>query len=219
MPSPEKPPRAKVRRAPQRAVYEREAIEAILDEAPVCHVGIVDDGYPVVTPTLHVRVGDHVYVHGSAASRTLRIAASGGEVCLSAVLLDGFVLARSAFHHSVNYRSVTLFGCAELVEEHDAKREALEAFIEKLLPGRFADVRAPSDKELRATHVVRLPLAEASAKLRTGPPVDEEQDYTRQTWAGVVPVRLAALEPEPDPLLAPAIEPPAYLRRIAQARP
>jgi hypothetical protein len=203
---------------PDRAVYEREAIAAILDAAPVCHVATVDpSGHPVVIPTLHARIGEWLYIHGSAASRTLR-EASRAEVCLTATLLDGLVLARSAFHHSVNYRSVVVFGQAERVLADADKRRALEAFTEKLIPGRWADVRAPSEKELRATAVLRLPLDEASAKVRTGNPVDDEEDYALPVWAGTVPLRLSASTPQPDDRLIPGVECPDYLAELVRAK-
>jgi nitroimidazol reductase NimA-like FMN-containing flavoprotein (pyridoxamine 5'-phosphate oxidase superfamily) len=202
--------RTKVRRVPKRAVYDRGAIEAILDEAIVSHLGVIDEGgFPVVIPTLHARVGSFLFVHGSAASRTLR-AAGRSEVCLTTTLLDGLVLARSAFHHSVNYRSVVLFGSAEQVVEEEDKSRALEAFTEKLVPGRWADVRHPSPPELRGTSVLRIPLEEVSAKVRTGPPVEEEADYDLPVWAGTVGLRLVAGEPEPDRRLAAGTEYPGY---------
>jgi uncharacterized protein len=211
-------PRTRISRVPERAVYEREAIAAILDAAPVCHVATVDpDGCPVVIPTLHARDGDALYLHGSAASPTLR-RAERAEICLAATLLDGLVLARSAFHHSVNYRSVVVFGQAEKVEEDDEKRRALAAFTEKLIPGRWADVRAPSEKELRATAVLRLPLEEASAKVRTGNPVDDEEDYALPVWAGTVPLRLSASTPRPDDRLLPGVECPDYLAELVRAK-
>lgn len=210
--------RTRIRRVPRRAVYEREAIEAILDEALISHVGTVDPaGYPVVIPTLHARVGDQVYIHGSAASRTLR-EAERSEICLTATLLDGLVLARSAFHHSVNYRSVVVFGQGEQVEESEDKSRALEAFTEKLVPGRWADVRAPSEQELRGTAVLRMPLDEASAKVRSGGPVDEAADYELPVWAGTVPLRVAAGAPQPDDRLLPDVECPSYLTELARAR-
>ncbi len=214
-------PRTKLRRKLGRGSHDGEVIKAILDEALVCHLGAIDEsGYPVVTPTLHVRVGEHVYVHGSAASRTLRTAGRS-EVCLTATLLDGLVLARAAMHHSANYRSVMLFGCGQQVEDDGEKRGALEALIEKLVPGRWADIRLPTDKELRATSVLRIPLEETSAKIRSGPPVDDEADYELPVWAGVVGLRLRAGEPEPDERLVPGIEAPEYLNsplRSAQRR-
>lgn len=203
---------------PRRAAYDEETVEAILDEALVCHLGTVDEaGFPVVIPTLHARVGRHLYLHGSAASRTLREAVRA-EVCLTATLLDGLVLARSAFHHSVNYRSVVLFGQAERIETAEGKRRALEAFTEKLVPGRWADVRPPSEAELRGTSVLRLPLEEASAKVRNGGPLDEEADYELPVWAGTIGLRLVAGEPQPDERLAPGVECPSYVDELARAR-
>jgi uncharacterized protein len=210
-------PKTKLRRKPRRGSHEREVIEAILDEAPVSHLGVIDEaGFPVVTPTLHARVGEDVYVHGSAASRTLR-AAGRSEVCLTATLLDGLVLARAAMHHSANYRSVMVFGRGQQVEEAEEKRRALEALVEKLVPGRWADVRAPTDKELHATSVLRIPLEEASAKIRSGPPIDDEADYELPVWAGVVGFRLVAGEPMPDERLAPGIECPGHIINLVQA--
>lgn len=203
---------------PQRAVYERGEIEAILDEALVSHVGTVgSDGCPVVIPTLHARVGDWLYIHGSAASGTLR-EAQRSQICLTATLLDGLVLARSAFHHSVNYRSVVVFGQAEQIEKSGDKRRALEAFTEKLVPGRWDVVRVPSEQELRGTAVLRLPLEEASAKVRSGGPVEEEADYDLPVWAGTIGLRLAAGPPEPDSRLPPGVECPAYVKELVQAR-
>jgi nitroimidazol reductase NimA-like FMN-containing flavoprotein (pyridoxamine 5'-phosphate oxidase superfamily) len=206
-----------VRRVPQRAAYERETIEAILDEAQVCHVGTIDRaGYPAVIPTLHARVGDWLYIHGSAASRTLR-EAGRAEICLTATLLDGLVLARSAFHHSVNYRSVVVFGRAEQVESSEGKRRALEAFTEKLIPGRWADVRGPSEQELRGTAVLRVSLEEASAKVRSGGPVDEEADYELPVWAGTVGLRLTAGAPVADGRVMPGVECPDYVADLVGA--
>lgn len=204
-------PRTTLRRKPARGSHDREVIEAILDEAIVCHLGAIDEsGRPLVTPTLHVRVGEHVYVHGSAASRTLRTA-ERSEICLTATLIDGLVLARAAMHHSANYRSVMLFGCGEQVLDASEKRGVLEALVEKLVPGRWADVRLPTDKELRATAVLRIPLDEASAKVRSGPPLDDAADHELPIWAGVVGMHLIAEEPEPDEQLAPGIERPGYI--------
>jgi uncharacterized protein len=205
--------RTRVRRVPDRGRYDRETIDAILDETLVSHVGIVHDGAPVVIPTLHARLGDRLYLHGSAASRLLRALERGAEVCATATLIDGLVLARSAFHHSVNYRSVVVFGTARLVEPEQERLRALELFTEKLVPGRWPDVRPPTRQELKGTKVLSLPLDEASAKVRTGPPVDDDEDYELPVWAGVLPMSTVVHEPEPDPRLDPAVEMPAHVAR------
>ncbi len=189
--------RIRVKREPQRARYDRETIDAILDEALLCHLGFEVDGQPYVIPTLHARVGDRLYVHGSAASRMLRHAASGVPVCATVTLFDGLVLARSVFNHSVNYRSVVVFGTATLVGG-DEKREALRALTEQLAPGRWDEARQPTAKELKATWILSLPLDEASAKVRTGAEEDEPEDRDLPVWAGVVPVYLAAEPSEYD---------------------
>jgi nitroimidazol reductase NimA-like FMN-containing flavoprotein (pyridoxamine 5'-phosphate oxidase superfamily) len=193
-----KTPRTKLRRLPKRGAHDRPVIDAILDEALISHVGFVHDGRPAVIPTLHARLGDDVLIHGSAASRMLRALAGGIDICLNATLIDGLVLARSAFHHSVNYRSVVLYGQARLVTEPEEKEAALEAFTERLLPGRWAEVRWPTRKELKATSVLTLPIAEGSAKVRSGPPIDDEADYALDVWAGVVPLTLTRGEPVQD---------------------
>jgi nitroimidazol reductase NimA-like FMN-containing flavoprotein (pyridoxamine 5'-phosphate oxidase superfamily) len=203
-----------LRRVPKRGSHDRETIDAILDEAKVCHVGFVHDGRPAVIPTLHARVGDEVLIHGSAASRALRALSRGIEVCLTVTLIDGLVLARSAFHHSINYRSVVLYGTARPLDTTEELDAALEAFTEKLVPGRWADVRWPTRKELKGTAALALPITEGSAKLRTGPPIDDDEDYGLDAWAGVVPMRLETLEPEPDPQLRPGIDVPAYVRSL-----
>jgi uncharacterized protein len=185
------PDRLRVRREPQRGRYDRETIDAILDEALLCHLGFEVDGQPYVIPTLHARVGDRLYVHGSAASRMLRHAAAGARMCATVTLFDGLVLARSVFNHSVNYRSVVVLGNAALVAA-DEKREALRALTEQLAPGRWDEARQPTDKELKATWILWLPLDEASAKVRTGPEEDDAEDLDLPVWAGVVPVHLAA---------------------------
>lgn len=205
--------RTRFRRKPGRGSHERELIEAILDEALVSHLGLVDAGAPVVIPTLHVRIGGHVYLHGSAASRALR-KSSGAEVCLTATLVDGLVLARAVMHHSANYRSTMLFGTGEWIEDEAEKLTALEALVEKLAPGRWGDARLPTAKELRATALLRIPLEEASAKVRSGPPIDDDEDRELPVWAGVIGLRTVAGELEPDPLLATGIEPPAYLGEL-----
>jgi nitroimidazol reductase NimA-like FMN-containing flavoprotein (pyridoxamine 5'-phosphate oxidase superfamily) len=195
-------PRTRVRRMPARADYERETVEAILDEAMVAHLGFSADGQPYVVPTLHARVGDQVYFHGSSASRTVHALAAGAQMCLTVTLLDGLVLARSAVHHSVNYRSVVVFGQARAIEQQSEKMAAIEAFTERLIPGRWEEVRGPTAKELKAIQVLALPLSEASAKLRVGGPVDDEEDYALDVWAGVVPLSTVAGEPIPDSRLA-----------------
>ena len=204
--------RVRVRRKRERASYDRGVIEAILDEALIAHLGIVDeDGCPVVVPTLHARCGDVVYCHGSVASRALRALGAGNPACLTVSLIDGLVLARAAMHHSANYRSVVIMGKASSVEDPEEKRTALRAVIEHIVPGRWDDVRAPTENELKATAVLALPIEEASAKLRTGFPLDDEADYARRTWAGVIPLTSVAATPEPDPRLLPGIAPPTYV--------
>lgn len=210
--------RARVRRVPKRAAYDRAAIDAILDEALVCHVGFVVDEQPYVIPMLHARVGDVVYVHGSSASRLTRTLAGGAPCSLTATLLDGLVLARSAFHHSANYRSATVIGRASAVPGDDEKLRALEAFSEQLAPGRWAHVRPPSAKELKATSVLAIPLDEASAKVRTGPPVDDAEDMGRDVWAGVIPLSLTATAPIADPQLVDGIGLPPHVSSWSAAR-
>jgi uncharacterized protein len=205
--------RTRVRRVPARGIYERETIDGILDETLISHVGFVHDGQPVVIPMLHARVGDRLYLHGSAASRLLRTLGKGVPVCATTTLVDGLVLARSAFHHSVNYRSVVVLGRAGLVEPEQERLRALELFMEKLVPGRWPEVRPPTRQELKGTRVLALPLDEASAKVRTGPPVDDDEDYALPVWAGVLPMRTVVEEPEPDPRLDSAVAPPAHVER------
>lgn len=204
--------RTRVRRVHERARYDREAVDAVLDAGLVAHLGVVSNGQPFVIPTLHARLGDAVYVHGSAASRTLRALAGGIPACLTVTLLDGIVLARSVFEHSMNYRSVVVLGEATSVDDHDEKLEAFEAFTEKLLPGRWAEARPPTRKEVKATSILRLPLDEASAKIRTGGPDDGEMpDAELDVWAGHVPLVVSALAPVPDPRLRPGIPVPPAL--------
>jgi nitroimidazol reductase NimA-like FMN-containing flavoprotein (pyridoxamine 5'-phosphate oxidase superfamily) len=199
--------RTRVRRLPARADYDRATIDAILDEALICHLGFAVDGQPYVIPTLQARDGAIVYLHGSAASRTLRTLASGVPACLTATLIDGLVLARSAFHHSMNYRSVVVLGEARLVTETDELLRVLRLFTEKLAPGRWDEVRGPSRQELKGTKVLAMTLDEASAKVRSGPPSDDDEDYALDVWAGVIPMSLQSGEPLADPLLRAGIEP------------
>ncbi len=203
--------RVRLRRKRERGSYDRQTIDAILDEGLIAHIGIVEDGQPLVVPTLHARKGDVVYLHGSAASRTMRAMASGAPLCLTVSLIDGLVLARAAMHHSANYRSVVLLGRARAVTDRDELLAGFEAVVERLVPGRWSDARPPTDKELRATALVALPIEEASAKVRTGGPVDDEEDYALGAWAGVIPLSLHAGEPRPDPRLAPGVPVPAYV--------
>jgi len=190
--------RTTVKRLAKRASYDRETLYAILDEALICHVGFVVDGAPVVIPTIHWRHDDTLYFHGSAASRMLRSLREGVEACVTVTLIDGLVLARSAFHHSMNYRSVVVFGTAREVTDRDEKLRALDALVEHVVRGRSADVRPPNEIELRQTLLLALPIEEASAKIRTGPPVDDEEDYALPVWAGVVPAALTFGSPIPD---------------------
>jgi uncharacterized protein len=191
--------RTRVRRLAQRGVYERDAIYAILDEGLVAHVGFVDRGEPFVLPMAYARVDDAIVLHGSTRARLLESMAGGGRVCVAVTLLDGVVLARSAFHHSMNYRSVTVLGEAQAVEDEGAKCRALEAFLGKVVPGRWGPARPPSAQELKATTVVAVPIDEVSAKVRTGGPLDDPEDMGRPVWAGVIPLALQPGDPEPDP--------------------
>lgn len=199
-------PRTRPVRLGDRGSHDVALIHAIVDEAPVCHVGFVDDAIkghgapsPMVIPTIPWRVGDELMIHGASSSRMIRRLQEGGEACITLSLIDGWVLARSAFHHSVNYRSVMMFGRPRLVTEEAEKRAALDALMEKIEPGRSAKVRAPNVQELKATAVLAFPIAEASAKRRSGPPSDDPEDMSHPVWAGVVPLRLTAGDPEQDP--------------------
>jgi nitroimidazol reductase NimA-like FMN-containing flavoprotein (pyridoxamine 5'-phosphate oxidase superfamily) len=208
--------RTRVIREPQRGVYDRETIYNILDEGMVCHVGFAPDAQPFVIPTLYARVGDAIYFHGSAASRMLRGAATGIPVCITVTLTDGLVLARSVFNHSMNYRSVVALGKATLVEAPAEKFSALHAFTEKILPGRWEDARQPNEKELKATSILKLPLIEVSAKIRSGPVQDDEEDYALPVWAGIVPLHVQAGTPIRDERCDPAIPTPAYAAKYSR---
>lgn len=200
-----------MRRLPKRGHYDRETVHAVLDAGVVCHVGYAIDGQPYVTPTCHWRHGDRLYWHGSSASRMLRHLKEGVPACVTVTHLDGLVLARSGFHHSVNYRSVMAFGRARLVPE-EAKLEALRDFVERLFPGRWDELRPPTGQEIKATTVLWMDLDQVSAKIRTGPPVDDEEDYELPVWAGVLPASSVRGMPEPDDRLAPGTALPDYLR-------
>ncbi|AWK87222.1 pyridoxamine 5'-phosphate oxidase family protein [Azospirillum thermophilum] len=192
-------PRTRTVRMHERGQYDAAAIHAIIDEAPVCHIGFLDGTTPVVIPTVPWRVGNELLIHGASSSRMIRRLQDGGESCVTVTLIDGWVLARSAFHHSVNYRSVVLFGRPRLVSEEREKRAALDALVDKIEPGRSARARPANAQELKATAVLAFPIAEASAKVRSGPPSDDPEDMGLPVWAGVVPLSLVAGEPVPDP--------------------
>ncbi len=203
-------PRTTLKRRPARGSYERAAVHAILDEALVCHVAFALDAQPVVTPMTYARVGDTLYLHGSAANRTLRALRGGIEACINVTLLDGLVLSRSARHHSVNFRSVTVFGTAREVTDAAEKLEALRAIVEHAVPGRWPDVRELSEKEVHHPLVLSIPLDEASAKVRSGGPAEEEADYALPVWAGEIPLRLAPQAPVDDVRLIAGVGPPPY---------
>ena len=210
--------RTRLVREADRAVYDRAAAYRILDEGFICHVGFVVDGQPFVIPTGYGRVGDNLYIHGSAASRMLRRVDEGVAVCVTVTLLEGLVLARSIFNHSMNYRSVVILGTARAVNDPTEKLEALRLLSEHILPGRWGESRLPNEKELKATLVMRLPIEEFSAKVRQGPPVDDEEDYAFSTWAGVVPLTMVAGEPIDDARLMPGLKAPEYARTYTRKR-
>ena len=206
-----KTPRTRVRRLAKRGVYDRDSVYRILDEALICHVGFNVDGEPRVLPTAIARVGDAVFLHGNRNSRMLRVLQTGAPACITVTLLDGLVVARSGFHSSMNYRSVVIYGRGSLVVG-ERKHEVLDAFVDHLIPGRSVDLRPPTRKELNATSVLEFPLEEVSAKVRVGPPADDEEDYELDLWAGVVPLALSPGQPEDDPRLKRGIAPPRYIR-------
>lgn len=208
--------RTRVKRIPDRGKYDRDTVFAILDEGLVCHVGFTVDGQPFVIPTLFARVADQLYLHGSAASRMLRTLAGGVQVCVTVTLIDGLVLARSAFHSSMNYRSVVVLGRASVVEGREEKLKALGAFTEHVARGRWNDVRQPNDSELKQTMVLALPLEEVSAKVRTGGPKDDPEDYDLPIWAGVLPLPVVPGAPIPDPQLRFALDPPPYVTHYSR---
>lgn len=201
-----------MKRLPKRGAYDCETVFKILDEAFVCHVGFVVEGQPFVIPTNFGRSGETLYLHGSAASRMLRTLSEGVPVCVTVTLTDGLVLARSAFHHSVNYRSVVVLGTARLVEDPAEKMEALRLFTEHIMKGRWDDIRWPTEQEMKGTTVLALPLEEVSAKVRTGGPIDDEEDYSLPVWAGVLPLPVVPAEPIPDARLKAGTDAPAYMK-------
>jgi nitroimidazol reductase NimA-like FMN-containing flavoprotein (pyridoxamine 5'-phosphate oxidase superfamily) len=198
--------RTKVRRLSKRAVYDKAQVHAILDEGFLCHVGFTQDSQPFVIPTLYARSGETLYMHGSGASRMLKTLAQGVDVCLTVTLVDGYVLARSAFHHSMNYRSVTVLGRARLVAEHAEKMEALRVITDHVVPGRWDEVRGPNELEMKQTVVLALPLEEVAAKVRMGPPADDAEDYALPIWAGVVPIHTRLGDPVGDGRVLPGVE-------------
>ena len=210
--------RTRLVREADRAVYDRAAAYKILDEGFICHLGFVADGQPFVIPTSYGRVDDNLYIHGSAVSRMLRRIDEGIAVCVTVTLLDGLVLARSIFNHSMNYRSVVILGAAHAVTDAIEKLEALRLLSEHILPGRWAESRQPNEKELKATLVMRLPIEEFSAKVRQGPVVDDEEDYAFRTWAGVIPLTMVAGEPIDDARLLPDVKAPQYARAYTRKR-
>jgi nitroimidazol reductase NimA-like FMN-containing flavoprotein (pyridoxamine 5'-phosphate oxidase superfamily) len=209
--------RTRVRRLRKRAVYDKPRVHEILDEGFLCHVGFIQGNQPFVIPTLYGRAGETLYIHGSGASRMLKTLAEGVDVCVTVTLVDGYVLARSVFHHSMNYRSVAILGRARLVSDPGEKLEALRLITDHIVPERWAEVREPNELELRQTMVLALPLEEVSAKVRAGPPVDEEEDYTRPVWAGVVPIQTRAGSPITDVRVPPGV-PEVQLSRFARRR-
>lgn len=204
--------RSRVRRSHQRAQYDKVGVYAVVDATPLCHVGYVIDGQPYVTPTFHWRVGDVMYWHGSSASRMLKAVKTGIPVCLTVTHFDGLVMARSPFHHSANYRTAMLYGQAHAIQSRDDKEAALKEMMDGLFPGRWDELRGNTDQELKATTVVEMPIQDAVAKIRSGPPIDDEEDYdTVQCWAGVLPRREVWGEPEGDPRMQPGMPVPRYL--------
>jgi nitroimidazol reductase NimA-like FMN-containing flavoprotein (pyridoxamine 5'-phosphate oxidase superfamily) len=213
----DKTPVNRVKRVPDRGKYDRESVYSIIDEALICHVAFVQDGRPFIIPTLHAREGDAILLHGATTSRLMQHIAAGSEVAISMTLVDGLVLARSVSHHSTNYRSAVVFGRGELVPDEE-KMAALALLTERLLPGRWEDARQPNEKELKATAVVRVPISLASAKVRTGPPGDDDEDLALPVWAGVIPTYTMYMPPEPAPNLAAGTPVPDYLSRYIAER-
>ena len=204
--------RSKVNRLPARGFYDKKTIYQIIDEALYCHVAFVQSNQPYIIPVIHARMGKRIVIHGAKGSRLLKHLAEGNEACIAFTLMDGLVLARSVFHHSMNYRSVILFGKGKLLENKVKKLEALKAITDHLIPGRWGEARDPNEKELSATSVVSIDIDEGSAKIRTGPPIDDEEDYGLQVWAGVIPISLKFESPENDPQLNDEIVLPNYIK-------
>ena len=207
--------RNRVKRISNNSDYSKETVHAIIDEALFCHLGIIHDGKPVVIPTIHARMGDHIVFHGSNASRLLKIS-NNNEICVTITLLDGLVMARSLFNSSMNYRSAVIFGKGEIIKDHDERMAAFKSITDHIAPGRWDDARQPNNSELKQTSVVRMPIDEASAKISVGPPDDEDEDYALDYWAGVIPINQTFGEPESDPILQEGITIPDYLKNYCR---
>jgi len=207
--------RNRVKRISNKSDYSKETVHAIIDEALFCHLGIIHDGKPVVIPTIHARMGDHIVFHGSNASRLLKIS-NNNEICVTITLLDGLVMARSLFNSSMNYRSAVIFGKGEIIKDHDERMAAFKSITDHIAPGRWDDARQPNNSELKQTSVVRMPIDEASAKISVGPPDDEDEDYALDYWAGVIPINQTYGEPESDPILQEGITIPDYLKNYCR---
>ena len=210
--------RTRVKRLPKRGFYDKETIYKILDEAIICHVGFTLDSIPFVIPTAYVRIDDCIYIHGAKSNQMMNAINNSGEACITVTLLDGYVMARSVFHHSMNYRSVVMFGKGKIVENKDERINALRAFSEHVMPGRWDDVRQPSEKELYATSILKFQIEEASAKIRTGQVIDDEEDYALNVWAGVLPVKTVFGEPQKDERLKNDITEPEYLLKFISSK-
>ena len=207
--------RNRVKRISNKSDYSKETVHAIIDEALFCHLGIIHDGKPVVIPTIHARMGDHIVFHGSNASRLLKIS-NNNEICVTITLLDGLVMARSLFNSSMNYRSAVIFGKGEIIKDHNERMAAFKSITDHIAPGRWDDARQPNNSELKQTSVVRMPIDEASAKISVGPPDDEDEDYALDYWAGVIPINQTYGEPESDPILQEGITIPSYLKNYCR---
>ncbi len=214
----EKTAHTRIRRMPERGHYDRDTVYSIVDEALICHAGFIDEGRPFVIPTIHARMGDTLVLHGAKASRLLKHAQAGNEFCITMTLLDGLVMARSAFHHSMNYRSAVIFGNGRLLESEDERWEAMRVLTEHIMPGRWADARQPNATELSATTMVAIDMAEASAKIRSGPPGDDEKDYALDVWAGVLPITAHIGQPIDDPKRTHDVAVPDYIARYWRNR-
>ena len=208
----------KVERKPDRGHYDKKTIYQILDEGLICHVGLIQDNCPIVIPMNYARLNDRILLHGSPASRLLQSIKKGVDVCITVTLLDGLVLARSVLHHSMNYRSVVIFGKGSLIEDYNQKKEAFERIVEHIIPGRWADARRPSDKEIKQTYVVSIPIKEASAKIRSGPVIDNDDDYSFPVWAGLLPMELKPAAPQADSRLSKNIVIPDYLKNYKRGK-